>query len=275
MKISCLPVSLFTDIVENKMSISDWANAASEIGFTGFDLSMVMVKNHTAAYLSDLKSVLKQVRIPAVMATTYPDFTHPSAVQRQREKTYLEHDISLCAELGIPFLRIVAGQAHQQTTRDAGVRQVVEHFKQADEYAGAAGITLVYENHAKPSAWQHVDFSYPLEIFFEIFEQLGDTGIRINFDIGNVVSLGENPLMVLDKIFPKIDTIHISDMERSGEVKPVVIGTGASPIREVLVETRSRGFDGWYCIEEASGTGLAGIRTAYEYVCGILSEGSC
>ena len=47
---------------------------------------------------------------------------------------------------------------------------------------------------------------------------------------------------------------------------PTVIGTGVTPNRAVFRYLKENGFDGWLCIEEASGHGLDGIRNAYQDV---------
>jgi len=50
------------------------------------------------------------------MITTYPDFTHPCATQREREIEYLRNDIAVASQLNAKFLRVTAGQAHPETT---------------------------------------------------------------------------------------------------------------------------------------------------------------
>ena len=195
MKISCLPVSLFMKISSGAMSLEDWIREAAEIGLDGFDLSIVMIKNHTPAYLAKLREAFDI--LPAVMATTYPDFTHPDPAQRRRELDYCRADISLCSQLGIRYLRVLAGQAHPPVSHSSGISTALDNLWQAAAVARSNGVTLLYENHSKPSAWQYADFSYPIDIFLEILDGLNGSGIRLNFDIGNVSSLGLDPLEIL------------------------------------------------------------------------------
>lgn len=263
MNISCLPVSLFPELIHGSMTIVDWAEKAKDIGLDGIDISIAMLHNHTPAYLSNIQ---ERVSMPIIMAATYPDFTHPDSMQRRRELDYLRADIALCSQLGIRYLRVLAGQAHPETTRVNGVRWALENLIEADLIARAYDVRLLYENHSKPSAWKYIDFSYPIDIFFEIFEGLGNTGIRLNFDIGNITSLGLDPLEVLPRVLDRIETIHVSDMMKSGVFAPVAIGAGVVPIGEVLSVLKRYGFTGWLCIEEASNQGLAGIAHAVAYV---------
>lgn len=263
MRISCLPVSLFPQLIGGSLSLADWAAEARRIGLDGIDISMAMIRNHTPVYLRELK---KNITIPMIMATAYPDFTHPDPVQRRRELHYFQADTALCAQLGIRYLRVLAGQAHTETARIDGIRRALENIRHANLTAKEYGITLLYENHSKPSAWEYTDFSYPIDIFMEILDGLRDTDVRLNFDIGNVVALGLDPLELLPRVMDRIETIHVSDMEKSGTFAPVAIGTGAVPIRRIFSHLKNNGFKNWLCIEEASNRGFPGIAQAAAWV---------
>ncbi len=265
MKLSCLPVSLFADVASGAMSVGDWAEEAKKMGLDGIDISINFIKNNSYTYLREIKESLAKSGMNIIMATSYPDFTHPDAVQRDREKDYFIRDIALCSELGVKYLRILAGQAHPQTSREDGIRWVVENFRDCAKAAQKYGITLLYENHSKPGAWDYCDFSYPLDIFFDIFESSKDMGIRLNFDIGNIVSCGQNPVAILEKVYDYVDTIHISDVKTAEKFSPTLLGTGIVPIGEVFSYLKGRGFQGWYCIEEAGFQGLEGVKKAVDY----------
>lgn len=254
------------------MSLRAWAEGAKAIGFDGIDLSLLMLTAHTRTYIDRVRRDLGEVGLPLVMATTYPDFTHPDPKQRQREADYLMRDIALCDELGIRYLRVLAGQAHDGVSLEEGVVLAAEHLRQADAAAKKYAVKLLYENHAKPGAWNKVDFSYPIDIFFRVFNSLRDTDIRLNFDIGNIVAQGEDPLAVLERVIDRVETVHISDMRAYGRFEPVEIGTGACPIEAVLKRLKAYGFDGWLCIEEASGHGMEGIANAWNYVHELMAK---
>ena len=61
---------------------------AKEIGYDGIDISIMFLKNRTPTYLAKLRQGLADVGLPVIMMTTYPDFTHPDAIQRERELLY-------------------------------------------------------------------------------------------------------------------------------------------------------------------------------------------
>ena len=265
MKLSCLPVSLFSTIINRQMSISEWAELGKQIGLDGIDISLLFIENHSPAYLGRLTRGLKETGIPLIMAATYPDFTIGDPVQRRREMDYLRRDIALSAELEARYLRVLAGQAHPDTKRGDGIKWAIENLAGAAEIAREYGVQLLYEDHAKPGAWDYFDFSYPADIFLEICEGIRDTGIRINFDTGNIAALGLDPLSILTRVFDRVETIHVSDMAEKGKFQPVLIGTGVVCFKEIFGYLKSKGFDNWLCIEEASFTGREGIRKAAEF----------
>ena len=168
MKLSCLPVSFFQDLLSGRMTILEWANLGEEEGLDAIDLSAMLIAQHTPAYLEQLKADLAGTGMPLTMITTYSDFTHPDAGQRQREMEYARFDIALSAQLGARYLRVLAGQAYPGTECAQGIQWVTESFKWLDEVAVRHGVQLLFENHSSPGSWRFTDFSHPPEIFLEI-----------------------------------------------------------------------------------------------------------
>ena len=188
MKVSCIPVSFFNDILSGVMTIGDWAKIGKEAGLDGIDLSMAFLKNHTPVYLDGVKKELAKVGIPLVMITAYPDFTHPDMLQREREFEYLRSDIALASEIGSKYLRVLAGQAHPETGIEEGIDQAIAYLKKSAPIALKYRIKLLYENHAKPGLRNYTDFSEPTDIFLRVAEDIKDTGIGINFDTANTIA---------------------------------------------------------------------------------------
>jgi len=266
MKVSCLPVSLFSDIAQGRVSLKDWAEAQERMGLDGIDVSMVFFTGHTPVCLRQTAETFQKAGARIVMATTYPDFTHPDALQREREAAYFIRDVAICSQLNIPYIRCLAGQAHPGVSVESGVRWAVEGIRRCAGAADRMGVTMLYENHTKPGAWDYVDFSHPTEIFLAIAEAIRDTSVRINFDTANTLVYGDDPLSVLPAVIDRVETVHVADVSEKGRLSPVTIGTGIVPLREIFALLKRQGFDGWLCIEEASGRGFEGIREAVRNV---------
>jgi len=266
MKISCLPVSLFKDIINGSMSIKEWASSAKKCGLDAIDLSILMVENHTIKYLSEIKKDIEDEEMSITMITTYPDFSNPDNLQVKREMEYLKHDIALASFLDVKYLRILAGQDYPGIDKEATIKKVIQCFRKIAPVADGYNIKLVYENHSKPGVWDYSDFSHPTQIFLKIVEGIQDTNIGINFDTANSLILGDDPVEILKKIMEKVYVIHAADVLSIGELKPSVIGEGIVPFKEIIKFLEEVNYNGWICIEEASNTGIEGIRKATEFI---------
>jgi len=267
MKMSCLSVSLFPAILNGEMSIREYAEFCRGLGLDAFDLGLILLKNHTPKYIAQTRKDIAEAGIPLAMVTTYPDFTHPDPLQREREFDFLAHDIALASAVGAKFLRITAGQAHPGISEAAGIGWVVDYFRKAAHLGDKYGITLVYEDHSKPGAWEYMDFSNPPHIFLAIARQIRDTSIGINFDTANVLVAGEdNTVEVLDQVIDRVKTIHVAETATKGKMDPVAIGSGLVPFGEIFSYLKSKKFEGWLCLEEWGNRGLKGVQEAVDFV---------
>lgn len=264
---SCLSVSLFPAIVNNEMTIKEYARFCKSQGLDGFDLGSILLKSHTPKYVKQLKKEIEQVGISLVMVTAYPDLTHPEALQREREFDFLVHDIALASALGAKYLRVTAGQAHPGVSAEEGIKWAIESLKKAAAVSDKYGITLVYENHGKPGVWEYMDFSNRPEIFLQIAKGLKETSIGINFDTANILVAGyETTLEVLEEVFEKVLTIHVAETASAGKMDPVALGTGLVPFREIFHYLKEKKFNGWLCLEEFGNNGTEGVQKAIEFV---------
>ena len=267
MKMSCLSVSLFPAMLNGEMSIREYAKLCKSLGLDAFDLGLILLKNHTPKYIGQVKKDIAEEGIPLAMVTTYPDFTHPDPLQQEREFDFLVHDMALASAIGARFLRITAGQAHPGTSEEDGIMWTVDYFKKAAPISDKYGITLVYEDHSKPGAWDYMDFSNPPHIFLEIARQIKDTSIGINFDTANILVAGEDKTIeVLDKVIDKVKTIHVAETGTKGKMDPVPLGSGIVPFREIFSYLKSKNFDGWLCLEEWGNKGVDGVREGVDFV---------
>lgn len=267
MKMSCLPVSLFPAITSGQMTVKEYAQLCKSLGLDGFDLGIILLKNHTPRYLDELNKGISEENIPLVMLTTYPDFTHPDVFQREREYDFLVHDIALASAVNAKFLRVTAGQAHPGITGKNSIDWPVHYLGKAASVADKYGVQLVFENHSTSKGWYYMDVSNSPKIFLEIMKQLGETSIAVNFDTANVLVAGEeNTIDILDQVITKVKTIHVADTSVKGKMDPVQLGTGVVPMKEIFSYLRSKQFDGWLCLEIWKDEGVESIKKAVGFV---------
>jgi sugar phosphate isomerase/epimerase len=203
MKLSCLPVSFFDEIISRRMSVGEWARMGCELGLDAVDLSILFVPDRSAAGVAALRKQIESEGMHVAMITSYPDFTHPDAAQRARELDLETQAIEVAHDMGARMVRVTAGQAHPQTRREEGICWAIDGLSKLTERVRTLDVQLVYENHAKPGAWQYADFSQPPEIFLEIVRQTADFALGINFDTGNAASFAADPVGLLEVVIER------------------------------------------------------------------------
>ncbi len=265
MRLSCLPVSFFNEIIAGRMTVSEWAALGKAVGLDAIDISILFLPERTLEQARQIRQAVESNGMSIAMMTSYPDFTHPDAAQRQRELEAAVHSVQLAAEVGVRFLRVTAGQAHPETSLEDGCRWAIENLNALVHQTAQLGVQLVYENHAKPGVWQYTDFSQPPEIFLHILSHL-DQRIRVNFDTGNATAFSPQPLALLEAVLPRLGSIHASDTAQVGALEHVLIGSGKVDYGAMFRLLQRAGWDGWICIEEASFQGEAGIRHAVQFI---------
>lgn len=266
MRLSCLPVSFFADIIAGRMSVAEWAHMGAEVGLDAIDLSILFVPERDLAAAARLRRDVEAAGLCVTMVTTYPDFTHPDPTQRRRELELELEAVAVAAELGAKFVRVTAGQAHPETERGPGIDWAVEGLRRLVEATRDAGVDLVYENHGKPGVWQHTDFSQPPDIFLEIARRTADCGLGINFDTANATAFADDPCELLDQVICRVATVHAADTAVRGELRHVLLGMGITPFEDLFRRLKAAGWDGWICIEEASFQGQGGVEAAARFV---------
>ena len=262
MPFSCLPVSLYPEISNGERTLADWFRLAAEIGLDGADISVAHLDSLEGAYLNGLRRQAQDAGVVIAGMVTYTDFTHPDPVVRLRHRQELHNYIEAAALLGVNFLRVTAGQKHPGVERADGVSWATEGLTAWVEEAEAAGVTLVYENHAIGFGWTYFDFSQTASVFLEICRRTADSGLQLLFDTANLLAVDDDPLHVLDAVLLRVAAVHASDIRRTGAFEPVLLGSGVTPLGTIFDRLREAGFDGWISVEEASKTGEDGFRRA-------------
>ena len=272
MKLSCLPVSFFADITSGKMSVADWACMGTGLKLDAVDLSILFLPERTIRAAETLRRQVEAEGTRITMLTTYPDFTHPDPLQRKKELELEIEAVHLAAALGAHFIRVTDGQAHPETSLEDGIAWAVDGLSHLVEAAGNLGVQLAFENHAKPGAWEYTDFSQAPEIFLEILARVPSPLLGVNFDTGNATAFAPDPLAFLQQIVGRVVSVHASDTSERGRLKHVLLGTGVPPFQALFRCLKSSGWDGWICMEEASGLGWAGVETAANTIRRIWAE---
>ena len=82
MKLSCLPVSWFRDILSGRMALEEWLCFAATLGLDAVDVTVLLLESSDAGYLNRLREAMRRYEMQLCMLACYPDFTHPDAAER-------------------------------------------------------------------------------------------------------------------------------------------------------------------------------------------------
>jgi sugar phosphate isomerase/epimerase len=266
MKLSCLPVSLYREIMSGEISIGEWAQMGSEFGLDAIDISILFLMDRNVSTAKSIRRQVESAGMQIAMLTTYSEFTNPDPERRKIEQRLAEQTIELSSEMGAQMIRITAGQNYPGIDRSLGIGWILDGVHFLARKADKMGVTLVFENHAKPRVWEYPDFSQSPEIFLEIVAGTLDINLGINFDTANATVYSNNPLDLLDKIIDRVLSLHASDTSKCEKLEHTLIGTGLTPFEKIFDRLIKEEWDGWICIEEGSLNGKSGIEAAVKYI---------
>jgi sugar phosphate isomerase/epimerase len=266
MKLSCLPVSFFSEIIDGRMSVFEWAQMGASLGLDGVDISVLFVQGSPPEKLQEIRRQVESIGMRIIMVTSYPDFTHPDPAQRQKELILEQQVVETAVLIGAEMVRVTSGQAHPETSRRDGIHWAVEGLCKLQESTRDSGITLVYENHSKPGVWAYTDFGEPPDNFLEIVRGTAPVALGVNFDAGNAATFADDPCALLRAVLPRVVSVHAADSSTRGALKHVLLGTGITPYPAIFSILKHAGWDGWICMEEASCGGRQGVEAAAHFI---------
>jgi sugar phosphate isomerase/epimerase len=142
----------------------------------------------------------------------------------------IDTTVNVARELGVSH---VSGSAVGQT------------LKMVDTRFARDGLRFGIHNH-----WfrgRRFEYQSPEDLLNAI-EPLSAT-VGVTMDAGHMASCGYDPVQALEKLWPRLQLVHLKDVERSGDDKNVILGTGIAKSREVMETLEKRGFSGLVAIE--------------------------
>ncbi len=137
-----------------------------------------------------------------------------------------------------------------QVVRALGARHVSgaavgDALKMIDRRFGQDGLKFGIHNH-----WfrgRQFQYESPDDLLRAI-EDLSPA-VGVTMDAGHMASCGYDPVQALDKLWPHLQLVHLKDVERAGDDKNVVLGTGIAKSKAVIETLKERGFTGLVAIE--------------------------
>jgi sugar phosphate isomerase/epimerase len=206
-RISVFPKCYFDQLCRGDMEYASWIRSAATLGAEGLEHYDGFIRGRAA----DVVSLMADTGQTSSMLCFSPDFTHPDAAERARQIERQKAAIDLAVALGTRFCRTLSGQRHQGLTRRDGLARTVEGLYRSIEYAEKRDVVLCLENHYKDGTWQYPEFAQPEDIFLEILDRVDAPQLGVQYDPSNALVGGYDPIRFLEKVLPRVVTMHASD----------------------------------------------------------------
>lgn len=270
--------------LNHTMTVFDWISMAKgRLGVDGLEMYDRFFTGLDQDYLMRVKEAANQATFVIPMMICSPDFTHPDPNERRRSVEYQAKMIKIAALLGGKgvICRTLSGQQRPETSRDEGIRWVVEAIRQVIPVAKKYGVVLGMENHYKDSQWKRPEFALKMEVFLDIVNAIEETqNFGVQYDPSNAVVAGDDPIALLKAVKGRVVSMHASDrylkegikldqvQESDGTMGYAsclvhgVIGRGLNDYDKIFSVLAESGFNGWISIED----GLNGLDEMRESI---------
>ena len=241
---------------------------AARIGFEGVEILHRGMESETPAYLKKLKTHAFRAGVALPLFSIHQDFVSPFIDLRQEAIRHTEHCIRLCAQLGIPCMRLNSGRwktipNFDELMKAGGLEPPVAGFVNDDAIkwcvdginaclatAEKEGILMALENH-----WGLT--TQPDELL-RIFRAVNSPWLGLNVDTGNFPQ-AVSPYDGITKLAPHAIMVQAKTYQGGGEY--YTLDLDYKRIASIL---RSAGYHGWVSLEmEGKEDGATAVPKAY------------
>jgi sugar phosphate isomerase/epimerase len=250
-RLAAFPKGFFDRLVGGRMSVFEWIELGATLDVDGLELYPRFLE---AVDLARLRAEAERRGLALPMLCHSPDFTQADAHDRRREVARTREMLKVTAELGGGYCRVLSGQDRPGLDEDEATQWVVECLWALVGDAEAAGVTLCLENHYKDSLWQHPEFAQSSRRYLAILDAVDSPWLRVQYDPSNALTAGEDQYALLERVLPRVATMHASDRRMAGStLQHGVIGEGANDYDRIFATLAGAGFSGWISIEDGEG----------------------
>ena len=292
MKLAVTMYSLNNSYRKGETNIEDFINFCGTLEIQGVDLLSYYWKDRKAE-IKKVPNLLKKNNLVLAAYATGNNFIQEDKVKIKEEIKRVKQEIDTAAELKAPLMRIFGGSfvsaerevrprgptfathtalhrvgdggslAKEKTRKDA-VDIVIEPIKECVDYAKNKGVILALENHGIPGTSQELK---------HILDSINSPFLRATVDIGNFLSLNQDPQEAVEELISYAVHVHLKDISKKGSSEQSILGEGIIDLETILRIFDQSGYDGFFSLEhEMAGDEKQGIRKSISYAKKILRE---
>jgi sugar phosphate isomerase/epimerase len=267
-RISVFPKCYFDPLVSGEMDYLGWIRSAPALGGEGVEHYDGFFRSFADTDVDPVVAAMAETGQVSSMLCFSPDFTHPEPEEQARQVERQKAAIDLTVRLGTRFCRTLSGQARPGLTRANGIARTVDGLQRSLEYAERRDVVLCMENHYKDGTWKYPEFAQPEDVFLEIIDRIDSPHLGVQYDPSNAIVGGYDPIRFLDRVLPRVVTMHASDRslapgatlddlrERDGatgysdKLRHGEVGKGLIDYDAIFSRLAAAGYAGWISVED-------------------------
>lgn len=172
----------------------------------------------------------------------YPSYIDPDPAERQKRIEHTKACLQLAYELGSPTISIEPGGPLDGRDEETGLALFEQALEEVAPLAESLGVLVCIE----PEPGLVIERS---EQYLRFKQRLESPAVALNFDVGHMYCVGEEPAEAARRLGNEIRHIQIEDIAASREHRHLAPGEGAIDfvtLRQALDET---GYDGYVTVE--------------------------
>jgi sugar phosphate isomerase/epimerase len=173
----------------------------------------------------------------------HPSWIEPDRHYRQIRIDHTRRALTLARELGSPCITTEpGGPVEPGGSWSAALKLFVEMIKPVAEHAEKEGVLLLVE----PEPGLLIESS---EQFEEFMRHIDSPAVGLNFDVGHLYCVGEDPAAAVVRLAKYVRHIHLEDIAATRVHAHLIPGEGAIDFASTLRAVRQIGYNGWVTVE--------------------------
>ncbi len=254
MKLSVSMYSCVLAVSAGKLDLMGFVDFAATQDVAGVELLDIFWTD-AEREIPQVKARIAAAGLEVAVYSISNNFTEPEASARRQELADLKRGVDIAVELDVDLMRVFSGNAREGLSLEQGMEWILEGLSAGAAYAESRGVTLALENHGR--------FAGRSDQVRDIIEHVGSPALRVNFDTGNFLPVGQDPVAAARELADLTVLVHLKDIRHASDNEPShvfadptgqlltgsVIGDGLVDISAVISVLREAGYDGWLSLE--------------------------
>jgi len=242
-------------------SFAEAARRIRTAGYAGIELMADVPHAWPAFLLPETKASIRKIvadeglrisNVNAFMMNAVNDhrqrYWHPSWIEpyppyRQVRADHTRRALDLAKELGAPCITTEPGGPLEPGQRwEDALDLFCMNLRPVADHASAVGVPLLVE----PEPGLLIETAEQYDRFASYFNH---PGIGLNFDIGHMFCVKDDPATAIRRLGSHIRHVHLEDIAATRVHHHLVPGEGAIDFPPILDSLRDIGYQGWVTIE--------------------------